>query len=359
MKIDEKLGEAAVLGGAFLGGGGGGCIEDGLRNVKLACEIGKINLLQADEVPGDSSIITVSMVGAPAAKKRYVTPRHLVRSVELLIEQRIKVGGIISSENGGCSTTSGWIQAATFGLPVIDAPADGRAHPTSLMGSMGLHLTNYVSLQTAAGGKGKRYLEVAARGGLEEVSGLMREASVRAGGLVAVARNPVPPNHVKRNAAVGGISEAIELGKIFQKYKQYKQYKLKDLLSHLVEKTKGRVIDQGTVEHFSLETRGGFDRGKVILKGAQRYSLTFLNEYLSLETLESEGKRLATFPDLIVTLDGEEFLPLTSAELEEGQQVALLVVPKNELLLGSGVKDPGVLAQINEIMGEEIVEEKC
>ena len=50
-----------------------------------------------------------------------------------------KLAGIIPNENGAGSGVNGWIQAAALNLPMVDAPANGRAHPTGLMGAMGLH----------------------------------------------------------------------------------------------------------------------------------------------------------------------------------------------------------------------------
>jgi len=61
----------------------------------------------------------------------------------------INVCGIISSENGGLNTVAPWIQASTLDIPIVDATCDGRAHPTSIMESLGLHkLENYTTIQS-------------------------------------------------------------------------------------------------------------------------------------------------------------------------------------------------------------------
>jgi hypothetical protein len=93
------------------------------------------------------------------------------------------IAGLISNECGGTATTNAWLQAASLGLPVVDAPCNGRADPTGMMGSMGLHAqAGYVSQQAAAGrdaGAG-RYVEMSVSGSLETTSGLVRQAAVRA-----------------------------------------------------------------------------------------------------------------------------------------------------------------------------------
>ncbi|ACS89625.1 hypothetical protein TSIB_0560 [Thermococcus sibiricus MM 739] len=43
IKVDEKLAEVAVLGGAFFGGGGGGDLKLGLKHAKLAIELGEVD----------------------------------------------------------------------------------------------------------------------------------------------------------------------------------------------------------------------------------------------------------------------------------------------------------------------------
>ena len=108
IKVDDRTAEAAVLGGSFFGGGGGGDLKTGLTTAKLAVEFGELYIVDFSEVPGDSYVVTASLVGAPAAKGRYLKPSHMIRSAELLMNYgKVRVGGFISSENGGASTANG------------------------------------------------------------------------------------------------------------------------------------------------------------------------------------------------------------------------------------------------------------
>lgn len=356
IKVDEKIAEAAVLGGAFFGGGGGGDLREGLKHAKLAIELGEVVIVDVDSIPKDKYIATASMVGAPAAKEKYLLPVHAIKSTELFMNvARVPLGGLISSENGGYSTINGWIQSAALGIPIVDAPANGRAHPAAVMGSMGLHkLPDYISIQTAVGGnKEKRmYTEVIVKGSLERAAKMIREAAVQAGGLVAVTRNPVTPEYVKENAAVGAISQAIEIGRIIQEYGSDVDQMVEKIIGYLGG---GKTIDKGEVEQATLETRGGFDVGKIIVKGStnKRYEATFWNEFMTLE--DTEGKRYGTFPDLIVMVDLQTGLPLTSAEVKQGDKVLLVVVPKEYLILGAGVKDPDVLKFVEQAIGKKVV----
>lgn len=356
IKVDEKIAEAAVLGGAFFGGGGGGDLRLGLKHAKLAIELGEVVIVDVESIPKDKYIATASMVGAPAAKERYLLPVHEIKSTELFMDvAKVPLGGLISSENGGYSTINGWIQSAVLEIPVVDAPTDGRAHPTGVMGAIGLHrISHYISIQTAVGGNKERgkYMEIVVKGSLEKAAKMIREAAVQAGGLVAVTRNPVTPEYVKENAAVGAISQAIKVGRIIQENMSDVDQMVEKIIGYLGS---GKAIDRGEVEQVTLETRGGFDVGKVIVKGSanKRYEVTFWNEFMTLE--DAEGKRYGTFPDLIVMMDLQTGLPLTSAEIKQGDEVLLLVIPKEHIILGAGVKDPEVLKLVEQAIGKKVV----
>ncbi|MEM2333954.1 MAG: DUF917 family protein [Candidatus Caldarchaeum sp.] len=353
LRIDESLAEAAVLGGAFFGGGGGGEISLGLKYAKLAVESGDVIIVDIDEVT-EGLIATASIIGAPSAREKHVSAKHILKSAEMLIDMSGEyITGFITSENGGMSTVNGWIPSAFMDIPVVDAPADGRAHPTGVMGSMGLHkVKNYVSIQAAVGGREEsgQYVEVFAKGSLDKVDKIIREASVQAGGMVAVTRNPVSPNYVKENAAVGGLKLAIEVGKIFQKYRGDGER----IVENIVKKTAGKLIDSGVVESVTLESKGGYDVGTVQVRGVTgTYLLTFWNEYMTLE--KNKNERLATFPDLIVTLSSETGLPIASAEISKGQKITIVIVPREKIPLGSGVRDIDLLKRVENIIQKKMV----
>jgi len=147
--------EAAVWGGAVLGGGGGGSMVNGLELGALALQTGQVNLINVENLPEDAVLVTCSYVGSPAAEHICVRPEAYLRALELLRENTgLDIAGLITNECGGTATVNGWLQAAALSLPVVDAPCNGRAHPTGVMGSMGLHaVEGYVSKQAAAGGE--------------------------------------------------------------------------------------------------------------------------------------------------------------------------------------------------------------
>ena len=356
IRIDKDTLEAAVLGGAVLGGGGGGWIEEGREVGLLALERGFSGILSIDEFPEEALLLTVSAVGAPSAGKDVVDPDDYIRAVVLFIEKsRLKIDGLISSEIGAIGVVNGWLQSAALRIPVADAPCNGRAHPLALMGSMGLgQKADYVSLQAAVGGTGDggSRVETFLKGSIEEISGSIREASVKAGGMVAVARNPVPARYVRRNGAPGAIDMAVRIGRMMMASENVKP---EAAVKRIVAGLDGDILLRGCTEKVELRTEAGLDIGRIWIETDGRSAeICFWNEYM---TLEIDGARLATFPDLIMTFEAGSAQPLVSAEIEEGQEVLVIAVPSGKLILGAGMRDTGLLRRIEQAIGKDIV--KC
>jgi len=346
IKLDEKMVESAVFGGAVLGGGGGGWIEEGLQIGRLALELGEPELRTIDEFADDDTFVTVSLVGAPGAKDKYLKPIHYARSLEMLARGLGKpISAIHTNENGAGTTVNGWLQSVMTGIPLVDFACNGRAHPTGTMGALNLtEVEDYVSHQTAIGGKGDNYLEFSVSGSLGKAASMVRKASVEAGGLVAVARNPVTAAYAKQNGAPGAITQAIEVGEALLGAKG------EAAIAAVVDKLGGKVVAVGEVSDFEIETTGGFDVGNVLIDG---FEMTFWNEYM---TLEKGGERYATFPDLIMTLDAKTARPVVTAALEKGQQLAVIVVPKAKLLLSSTMSNKSLMQPVEDIIKKPILD---
>ena len=336
----------AVYGGCILGGGGGGWIDDGLEKTAHAFKIGAPELITVDELQDTDYVACVSLVGAPSAKEIYIDVEQLVATVERMqMEFEKPIQALMTNENGAATTINGWLQASATGLPFLDAPCNGRAHPTGSMGSLNLsEVEDYKSIQAFAGGKGSKKVEGVVSASLDLSSSTVRAISVQAGGMVAVCRNPVDIGYVKKHAAVGGITQAIELGEVFFSVPEGPE-RIEVVASHL----KGRVIHSGIVSNFVMEETGGFDVGIVQVGDLE---LTFWNEYM---TAEMNGERKGTFPDLIMTFDAETGQPLVSAEIKDGIKIAVISVPRENLKLSSTMFNEKLLRAIEPIIKKTIL----
>lgn len=348
--ITDDMVEAAVVGGCVLGGGGGGSREEGLKAARLAVQTAPLELIDAEDLPGDSVLVNVSAVGAPSAKTALATPQDFGDAVKQLCRfTGQEAAGIITNEMGGLATVNGWMQSALLGIPVVDAPSNGRAHPTGVMGAMGLHsVSGYESVQSAIGGDSafRRRIELVVRGTIDQASAQVRHAATLAGGLVAVARNPVTADYAREHGANGAVKQAIQLG---QAMLTCRERGGEAVIQAVCRELNAQVLHRGPIQRVDLVCQGGFDIGTVTWPG---FELTFWNEYMTAEVGE---RRMGTFPDLIMTLDAQTGWPVTSAEVREGMDIVVICAPKSSLRLGAGMRDPALFRQCEEAVGKTII----
>jgi DUF917 family protein len=347
----------AIWGGSVLACGGGGWVEHGELMGGVATSVGRPVLASVDEVDDDAIVATVTAIGAPAAEGWEIRPLDYVRALQILQEQVGKpIAGVMTAQNGSSTTLNGWIQSAILGVPVLDATGDVRAHPTGKQGGLGLTTRpGYETIQVVAGGSRAKQggaLEVIARGPVVVTDDVLRDVSVRAGGFIASARNPVEAAWVKRHAAVGGVSYALALGKAMRKAAGTgRKAKGSAVIDAVVETTGGTILGSGAARIVEpVRTEGGFDHGVFEVGGVR---LAFLNEYMAADT--RDGQRLGTYPDVLTTLSLETGRPVSIAHLREGDEVAAVHVDRSKLTVSSSASDPVALAEVEQIMGIDLV----
>ncbi len=350
-ELDLHAVHAAVAGGSVLAAGGGGWVDHGLLVGTTAVNYGTPRLATLDEVDPDAMLATVSAIGAPAAVGWEMRPGDYVRALQLLIEAVDEpIVGTVTAQNGSSTTCNGWVASAVLGTLVIDAAGDGRAHPTGKMGSFGLAADDdYRTVQAVAGGNRAqdRYLEVVTRGTVRHTANVLRTAAHQSGGFISCARNPLPASFVARHAAVGAISFALSLGEAILAVEEDGPGRMIEVTA---EHLGGAVIAEGPVRSRELRTENAFDIGMIVVGDLE---LGFVNEYL---TAESGGERLATFPDVLATLSVQTGRIISIANLREGDEVAVLHVPKANVPLGDGVKEPSVYPEVEAMLGKPLAE---
>jgi uncharacterized protein len=350
-ELDLNAVHAAVAGGSVLAAGGGGWVDHGMLVGTTAVQYGSPKLVTLEELEPDAMIATVSAIGAPAAIGWEMRPGDYVRALELLMEAVDEpIVGTVTAQNGSSTTCNGWVASAVLGTVVVDAAGDGRAHPTGKMGSFGLAADDdYETVQAVAGGNRaeNRYLEVVTRGTVRRTANVLRTASDMSGGFISCARNPLPASFVAEHAAVGAISFALSLGEsILAAEHDGPEAMIQATADHLG----GRILEHGAVRTKTLRTENAFDIGTVAVGELE---LGFVNEYL---TAESGGERLATFPDVLATLSPATGRIISIAHLREGDEVAVLHVPKANVPLGDGVREPSVYPEVEAMLGKPLAE---
>lgn len=351
--LTEADAEAACLGGGVFACGGGGWLEHGLQNGRLATTLGRPQLASIDELPDAGVIVTISAIGAPAAPHWEMWPKDYLRAFDLLRREIDEpIVGLINAQNGYSSTVNPWLHSALTGVPVVDASGDVRAHPTIKLGAMGFAGDlGFSTVQTAAGGNRARgaYLEVVARGTLVKTSNLLRRASVESDGFIAAARLPLPVRVVRERAALGAVSVAIRLGVTMRAERGSRP---RTVIEAITQSMGGEILGEGEVSEKELRTEGGFDHARIVVEASPHpLALYALNEFMA---VDAAGRRAATYPDVITVLSTESGMPVPVSAIAPGTSLAVLRVDSKKLPRSAGAVDPAAYPELEELMGLEL-----
>lgn len=347
MLINPNNIQKIAFGSLLLGGGGGGSIEEGLETAAEALRIGTVKIIPLSDISErDGIVLTISGVGSPASETAYYAKDAYERIITLIQSQLDKeIIGLIPCEMGGSSSFEPFIPSALLNIPVINSACDGRAHPFGIMGSLGLEKIKNNTVQAGAGGRKENntYVEILLNGAIETTSDLIRNAADKAGGAVVVARNPVSLEWLKTSGATNAYSLALKLGDAY-----LSSDSPNEKANAVCSVIDGRVLCCGEVSDYVLNTENALDNGHFTIKSEDdKYKLYFFNEYMA---LEKNNKRIATFPDLIATLDVETGEILTTPQICNGRRVIVITAPKEKLILGRGLKYRTTYSRIEKIL---------
>ena len=340
--------EPALIGGLFLSAGGSGkaAVARGRTLGRMALNYGVVSFAALDELDPTAPIITATAVGAPGFAEWPVIPRDSIdaarRLVALIMEQP---AGVICGHVPGFNA---WLVAAALGLPYVDAASNCRGHPTVKMGGMGLASRPEISIVQVAcsAGKANRPLTVIAEGDIVRTSNVMRQAAITNGGLIYAARGPLSASFTAENGAPAAITFQLELGRAMLCASGL------DRVSATAEFLGGKLLVQGTVIENTVHYGGGFDLGKMIVRGVGGEAvLGIYNEFM---TADVDGERVATFPDMIGTLDPYTGEPIAISELPVGSEAAVVIAHRSKFPVGKGALDPAVFPEVETALGLDL-----
>ena len=238
----------------------------------------------------------------------------------------------------------------TCALPIyIDAASNGRGHPTVKMGGMGLASRLDLSItQIASSGSKAENSEFAivAEGDIVRTSNVMRQAAVINGGLIYAARGPLTACFIRENGAAGAITFQLDLGRAMLAASGA------DRIRATVEFLGGKLLVDGEVTANNVAYGGGFDLGQMTVRGKNGEAV--LGVYNEFMTADLAGKRVATFPDMIGTLDPQTGEVVSISESKPGSRVAVIVAHRSKFPVGKGALDPAVFPEVEKAMGVDM-----
>jgi DUF917 family protein len=150
---------------------------------------------------------------------------------------------------------------------------------------------------------------------------IARQVTVAMGSSNAFCLFPMTVKEAQECTLQKSVSRAISIGKVHREAK----VKGKDPLKEILTACKGVYIGSGKIVDLDRSISHAFSHGKVVIQSKREVlELLFQNEYLAAKI---DGKIVATTPDILMILEQETGLPITSELLEFGLKVNLIALP--------------------------------
>lgn len=303
-----------VVGSALLGAGGGGSPKTGLA---LLEEITGVNIIDPEEVPDDAIVCTVAGMGSPAVLREIGWGGEEITALERLEEVvRKKVDFLVPIEIGAFNSITPLHAGSARNLPIVDGDGAGRAVPELQMTMFELHGIPVSPVVLADRNGNTVTLQVRDARAAEK---LARAITTEFGMQAGIACYPMTGKQLKLSMIPSTLSLAEEIGKSIRNARANS----KNVVEAVRTVTKGRIITVGKVSRKTTETKSGFDYGRIYIDDVV---VDYKNENM---IIWKRSEPVAMVPNLIcwMTIDGE---PLTNADIEEGMEVALIVIKAHE-----------------------------
>lgn len=323
--------DAIEIGAAILGTGGGGNPYIGKLRCREELKKGRrIPVIPLAELPDDALIVSLGGIGAPVVGVEKIEEGEeclrALRAIEK--ELGVKVDALISAEIGGANSMEPMLTAAQAGLPVVDGDGMGRAFPEMQMCTWSIY-GHREAPSAMADEKGNI---VVIRNTPDDVwlERIARSVVVAMGAAAGLATQPMRGDFVKRAAVPNTISQALNLGRAVLHAHETNA----DPVQTVIDQERGKLLMTAKITDLQRHLKGGFAVGHMALEGFGDFlgdtgRIDLQNEFLVF--WRNDQVEVCT-PDLIVVLDSDTGMPITTEMLRYGQRVAVLGLPAHSLM---------------------------
>ena len=328
--IDADL-DAIEIGAAILGTGGGGNPYIGKLRCREELKKGRrIPVIPLAELPDDALVVSLGGIGAPVVGVEKIEEgEECLRALRALEKELgVKVDALISAEIGGANSMEPMLTAAQAGLPVVDGDGMGRAFPEMQMCTWSI----YGHREAPAAMADEKGNIVIIRNTPDDVwlERIARSVVIAMGAAAGLATQPMRGDFVKRAAVPNTITQALNLGRaVLQAHRTNS-----DPVQTVIDQERGKLLMTGKIVDLQRHLKGGFAVGHIMLEGFGNFlgdngRIDLQNEFLVF--WRNQIVEVCT-PDLIVVLDSDTGLPITTEMLRYGQRVAVLGLPAHPLM---------------------------
>lgn len=321
--LDASDIEAIALGATIVGSGGGG--DPGYTNLtveKQLDQFGPVPIISVSELADDDLVVPLSMMGAPLVSIERIGSGKEYKALFDLVTGYYgkKPCAIVPSEIGGSNALVPLLCAGELGVSVLDADIIGRAFPELQMSSAELMGINPCP-SFIADCYGNAAMIMANDGlTLERIA---RAMTVQMGSEAAVIIYPMTGAQVKNGGVIAGsLSRVREIGNLVINARAEK----KDPTLVLIDAMRGALLAQGMITDFDCAINDGFMRGTLTVASNSGQSVTiyYQNEYL---VVRDQSCVIASTPDIIMLLEVDSGIPVTSERLTYGTRVNVIMLP--------------------------------
>lgn len=211
--------------------------------------------------------------------------------------------------------------AALKGVPFVDADGQGRAVPelSTTLYAAGDIPTSPITMAANNGDSVVAYLNDPMDS--HSAENIARYVSMAYGQLAAFCTWVVNREMILDKLVPDSTTLCMTIGKAFREAKG-----IQELSKTLADKVGVKELFLGTVSNIELKSEGGFDFGITTIEGTDAYAgksvtIGFKNENILIR--DETGKVKGTVPDLIIVVNLDPLEPLTNADTEVGQKVAV------------------------------------
>lgn len=321
-QLHSKDLEALALGASILGSGGGGSPHYNRKAAEyLLQEKGPIQVVDAEELEVGEWVAPVAFMGAPmVALEKIPSGKEFYALKEMLIKHLGKMPqAVMPAEIGGGNALTAVIAASLFDLPLVDADSIGRAFPELHMSSFALHgvSPNPSFFSDSLGNCALLKVE-----NLHDLERIGRQIAIGMGSRALACLYLTKGECIAQFAVPSSVSRALSLGQVMLKARQEQ----KNPITAVIEIADGRLLAQGMICEVDSRVENGFLWGSCLIAKEQTHPvrLEYQNEFL----FATQGEEvLGTTPDILMLLEEESGLPVTSADLKFGVRAALISLP--------------------------------
>jgi len=324
--------EDFIRGCLFMGTGGGGGIEWGMRMFKQALADGvPLEWVDVDDIPDDVWTVTPYGMGsiAPVSQETLDEIERLGlvdKFGDRAMEEAVKelgnhlgqpIGCIVAAELGAGNTPAPLVTGARLGIPVVDGDYAGRAVPDEMQGTpylYGKHSWPFSSVDQWGNITIVKYTINPHM--LERIGKML---AVAAYGTTTMAATPLPGREMKEILVRDTLTKSFTIGRAIRRAREEGT----DPVDAALKVTGGWRLFEGVISGKDWEDRDGYMFGTTHIQGSGNYEGQTLDVWFKNENHVSwlNGEPWVCSPDLLTLAYRESGEGTTNTTIREGDEV--------------------------------------